>query len=76
MADEPDNHTLRLLRRLDQKIDSISLRLDDMADAIHRMEAELGAVRGSVAAMRHDVSIFANRWTDLEVRMRAVELEE
>jgi hypothetical protein len=73
MADDPDNHTLRLLRRLDQKIDKLDLKLTDLADAVHRLEADMGALRGTVSAMRHDVSIFANRWADLEVRTRALE---
>ena len=73
MSDEPDNHTLRLLRRLDQKIDKLDLRVTDLVDSVHQLVADLGAIRGSVTALRHDVSIYANRWSDIEVRMRAIE---
>jgi hypothetical protein len=73
MTDEPDNHTLRLLRRIDQNVAALRLEFSDPRDAVHRVEAELGAVRGTVAALRHDASIYANRWSDIEVRMRAVE---
>jgi outer membrane murein-binding lipoprotein Lpp len=73
MTDEPDNHTLRMLRRIDQKLERLGLQVSDLTDSVQRIEADLGALRGSVTAMRHDVNIFANRWTDLEVRMRAVE---
>jgi predicted nucleic acid-binding Zn-ribbon protein len=75
MTDEPESHTLRYLRRIDQKLDRLDLKLTDLTDSVHRIEADLGALRGSVSSMRHDVNIFANRWSDLEVRMRAVEEE-
>jgi outer membrane murein-binding lipoprotein Lpp len=73
MADDADNYTLRLLRRLDQKIDKLDLKLTDLTDAVHRLEADVGALRGSVSALRHDVNVFANRWSDVEVRLRALE---
>ena len=73
MSDEPDNHTLRLLRRLDQKIDRLDLKVTDLVDSVHQLQADVGSIRGSIAALRHDVSIYANRWSDIEVRMRAIE---
>jgi len=75
MADDPDNHTLRLLRRIDQKVDKLDLKLTDLTDAVHRIEADVGALRGSVSALRHDVNVFSSRWADLEVRTRALEEE-
>jgi chromosome segregation ATPase len=75
MADEPENLTLRILRRVEQKIDKLDLKLADLTDAVHRIEADVGSLRGSVSALRHDVNIFSNRWSDIEVRMRAVEEE-
>ena len=73
MSDQPDNHTLRLLRRIEQKLDAQSLQISDLTAAVHRLEADVGSIRGSIAALRHDVSTYGNRWSDLEVRMRAVE---
>ena len=73
VSDQPDNHTLRLLRRIDQKLDTQSLQISDLINAIYRLEADIGAIRGSVAALRHDMTVYASRWSDLEVRMRAME---
>jgi hypothetical protein len=73
MADDPEDLILRELRRLDQKIDKLDLRLNDMLSAMHRIEAALGAIGGTVAALRHDTSIFAERWADHEVRLLAIE---
>jgi len=50
MAVEPDNQTLRLLRRLDQKIDKLDLKLSDLTDSVHRIEADIDALRGTVSA--------------------------
>jgi hypothetical protein len=76
MADEPENIILRHLRRIEGKIDAMSLRLDDVTNAVHRLEGEVGALRGMTAALRHDVTVYGNRWTDLEGRVRAVEDDE
>lgn len=76
MADEPENIILRHLRRVEGKIDAIGTRLQDLTAAVHRLEADVGALRGTVSGMRHDVSTYAGRWTDLEGRVRAVEDDE
>lgn len=73
MADEPADHTLRLLRNIDRKLDRLSLEFSDLRDTVHGMQADLGALRGTVAALRHDVGIFSTRWSDIEVRTRTLE---
>ncbi len=62
MAEEPDKHILLYLRRLDQKIDKLDLKIDkldlkltDLTDIVQRMQIDIGALRNTVSAMRHDV---------------------
>lgn len=76
MADEPINLVLQRLIRLDQKIDALRLEFTDMRDSLHRIEADVGALRGSVSALRHDTSIYSTRWSDIEVRTRALEADD
>ena len=65
--------TLEILRQLRADIAKIDLRLTDMVESMHRIREDVGAFRGSGAAVRHDLNILNERWRDLEVRVRALE---
>ena len=41
MADETDNHTLRLLRRMDAKLDRVQSTLDDHTGRLQRLEGRM-----------------------------------
>ena len=69
MADLP----LEILRQLRADIAKIDLRLTDMVESMHRIQEDVGALRGSSGAARHDLNILNERWRDLEVRVRALE---
>jgi predicted nucleic acid-binding Zn-ribbon protein len=73
MPDDTENHTIKLLQRLNQKIDKVELMVKDLRDGQHQMRADISALRGDFSAMRHDVNIFAERWADHEVRLRSLE---
>jgi predicted nucleic acid-binding Zn-ribbon protein len=73
MADDTEDYTLRLLQRLNQKIDKVELMVKDLRDGQHQMRADISALRGDFSATRHEVNIFAERWADHEVRLRAIE---
>jgi hypothetical protein len=73
MADDTENHTIKLMQRLNQKIDELELMVKDLRDGQHQMRADINALGGDFLAMRHDVNIFAERWADHEVRPRAIE---
>jgi predicted nucleic acid-binding Zn-ribbon protein len=73
MADDTGDHTLRLLQRLNQKIDKVELMVKDLRDGQHHLRADISALRGDFSAMRQEVNIFAERWADHEVRLRAIE---
>ena len=66
MADEPDNMVLRYLRRIDQKVDNLTERVDDLT-------AEMRSVRLHMAGsaqdhLRHDTN-------DASLRARVERIE-
>lgn len=65
--------TSEILRQLGADIAKMDLRLADMVEGTHRIQEDVGALRGSGGAARHDLDILNNRWRDLEVRVRALE---
>jgi chromosome segregation ATPase len=71
-----EDATMRILQQIQREITGIRLKIDDLQEGSHRIEAELGALRGSVAALRHNTKIYSDRWADHEVRLRALEQEE
>ena len=65
---------LEILRQLRGDIAKIDLRLTDMQHSMRRMEQDIGALRGSGDAVRHDLDILQERWRNVEVRLRKLEL--
>jgi hypothetical protein len=62
-----------IIRAIARKVDGINLRLDDMLSSIHRLETEVGAVRGSLSGMRRGCNTMSERYYALELRLRALE---
>jgi hypothetical protein len=69
------NDPMELLRTIHRALTGISLRLDDMTASSHRHESELGAVRGSLSALRREINDVTQRGFDHEIRLRQIEAE-
>jgi hypothetical protein len=48
MQDDPESHTLHLLRRLDAKIDRVQATLDDHTGRLQRIEGRLTRLEARV----------------------------
>jgi hypothetical protein len=53
MADEPDNLILRMLRSLDEKMDTILDRLLDLTARMSSVEDQLAGVRTDLVRLEH-----------------------
>jgi len=56
MTDQSDNHTLRLLRRISQKVTGLDLKLDVLTNNMHRIEAGIGVLCDDVLVMRWGIN--------------------
>jgi chromosome segregation ATPase len=65
-----------ILRTIARKMTSIEMRLDDTLVAVHRLESEVGAIRGRLSAMSGEYSAVLERQRDLEMRIRDLEMLE
>ena len=65
--------TLEILRQLRGDIAKIDMRLIDIVSEIRQIREDVGALRGGAGAARHDIDVLADRYRDLEVRVRALE---
>ena len=73
MADEPDNITLRYLRRLDEKMDRLAERVDDLSSEVRSMRTHMVAYAEDHA--RHDGGIASLR-TRLDRVERRLDLQD
>jgi hypothetical protein len=73
MADEPTDLTLRLLRRLDERMTAFEGRLDDLVAEVRRLADEAAIQRGANASLRHDVDVLGKRYHALAARVRSLE---
>ena len=76
MTDADARLMLTILRKVQADIAKIDLHLDDMAENMRRMQADIGGLRGSNGAVQHDLAVLTGRWRDIEVRVRALEGDE
>lgn len=68
MVDEPDSLILRLMRRIDEKLDRL---IDDVSDLKYRMtsvERQLADVRGDIAGFTRRIDKLEARFDRLERR--------
>jgi len=66
MPDEPDNLTLRMLRRMDEKLDRV---LGDVAD----MKFRLTSLERQSAEVRLDIAGVSSRLDRMDVRLDRIE---
>jgi archaellum component FlaC len=54
MADEPDNLTLRILRQVDAKLDTLMERFFEMTARMGSLEHQLSGIRTDISGLRSD----------------------
>jgi hypothetical protein len=73
MADEPDNLTLRMLRPVDAKLDTILDRLHDLTARTSSVEDQLVGLRTDFVRLEHRVDRFDERLARIERRLDLIE---
>jgi hypothetical protein len=73
MIDEPENLTLRYLRRLDSKMDSMTEILRDHGYRLTRIEAGMASLRRDQASDAESVAFSATRVDRLNERVERIE---
>jgi predicted nuclease with TOPRIM domain len=73
MADEPDNLTLRMLRQIDAKLDTILDRLHDLTARTSSVEDQLVGLRTDFVRLEHRVDRFDERLARIERRLDLIE---
>jgi chromosome segregation ATPase len=69
MADEPENVTLRMLRQIDAKLDTLLERMLDLTARVASVEDQLVSIKTDISGLRSD-------FVRLEHRMRRFDLIE
>jgi division protein CdvB (Snf7/Vps24/ESCRT-III family) len=69
MADEIENMTLRLLRRMDEKLDSVVSRLDSMDTHLQAIDLRLQSVDVSIGGLRAEQAEHGKRLDRIERRL-------
>jgi predicted nuclease with TOPRIM domain len=70
MADEPENLTLRMLRQVDAKLDTILDRLHDLTARMSSVEDQVVGLRTDFVRLEHRVDRFDER---IERRLDLIE---
>lgn len=73
MSDEPENLTLRYLRRMDEKLDRIITKQDEHSMRISLLERSVAHLGVSVAELSVRMDDFDRRLTRIERRLDLVE---
>jgi hypothetical protein len=69
MPDEPDNLTLRMLRQMDGKLDTVMDRVQGMTSRIASIEDQLVGVRTELGGLRADVVRLEHRMDNFDTRL-------
>ena len=54
MAEEPDNLTLRMLRQIDGKLDTVIGKVQDLIATVSSIEDQFVGLRSEISALRAD----------------------
>jgi predicted nuclease with TOPRIM domain len=73
MADEPDNLTLRMLRSIGEKQDTILDRLLDLTARVSSVEDQLVGIRTDLVRLEHRMDHFDQRLERIERRLNLAE---
>ena len=73
MSDEPENLTLRFLRRIDEKLDRIITKQDEHSMRISLLEQSVAHLNVSMAELSARMDNFDRRLTRIERRLDLVE---
>jgi chromosome segregation ATPase len=73
MADEPENLTLRALRQVDTKLDTILDRIHDLTARMSSVEDQLVGLRTDFVRLEHRVDRFDERLARIERRLDLIE---
>jgi hypothetical protein len=56
MADEPETPTLRMLRQIDAKLDTMLERINDLTARVASLEDQFSIMKSDLALMRADIA--------------------
>jgi archaellum component FlaC len=66
MADEPENLTHVMLRRIDQRLQSMDIKLDRLSDDVHDLKVRMASVEEGLVGIHRRID-------RLEVRVERIE---
>ncbi len=69
MAEEPESLTLRMLRSLDAKLDTVMEWLQDLTARVASVEDQLVAVRNDISGLRRDFVRLEHRIDRFDARL-------
>ena len=73
MADEPENLTLRMMRSLDEKLDTIPDRLHDLTARVSLVKDQLAGMRTDLVRLEHRIDHFEQRLIPIERRLDLIQ---
>jgi low affinity Fe/Cu permease len=76
MSDNVAHVTPGIMREIRDGIAKINLRLDDIVREMRENQNDISLQRGQLSGVRHDIDVYAERWRDHEVRLKALEKPE
>ncbi len=69
MADEPESHTLQLLRRIDQRMQTIDAKIDRLTDDMHDMKVRMASVEEGIVGIHRRIDRLELRVERIERRL-------
>ena len=73
MADEPENLTLQLLRRMDQRLQGMEIKLDRVLDDVHDLKVRMPSVEEGLAGIHRRIDRMDLRVDRIERRLDLVD---
>ena len=73
MADEPENMTLQLLRRMDQRLQGIEVKIDRLSDDMHDLKVRMASVEEGVVGIHRRIDRLEVRVERIERRLELVD---
>ena len=73
VADEALDHTLQLLRRMDQRLQGIDTKLDRIIDDVHDLKVRMASVEEELAGIHRRIDRMDLRVDRIERRLELVD---
>ena len=74
MAGEPEDFTLQLLRRMDQRLQGMDTKLDRVLDDVHDLKVRMASVEEGLAGIHRRIDRMDLRVDRIERRLELVDV--